>query len=80
MKYSNSPKIFLKVQPLSQNNIVPYAEIRASLQQEPFWSIVVFVVVVIFSVWLYSKYCEQMIIDENQLSHYYNILRTTTTN
>ena len=61
---------------------MPYAEIGASLQKWPFWSIAMrgwlflFFVVVCFWVWLYSKFCEKVIIDENQLSHNYNILCT----
>ena len=49
---------------------MPYAEI------EPFWSIVVrwlFFCCLNFEFSGTQKYCEQVIIDENQLSHYNNI-------
>ena len=62
--------------------ILPYAEIGASFNNSRFglllWGGCFFCC--LFRTWLYSKYCEQMIIDFHQLSLYCNILHTTTTN
>ena len=60
---------------LCNDNIEPYAEIGASLNKSHFSLLLwggCFCCFVI-RVWLYSKYCEQMIIDFHQLSHYCNI-------
>ena len=56
-------------------NLLPYNEIGASFQQQPFQSIVVEFVFICFRIWPNSKYCQHVIIDENQLSQYYNILQ-----
>ena len=59
------------------NITMPYAEIGVSVNNiylvwgDCFLS---------FQILLCSKYCEQMIIDFHQLSYYYNVLCTTTTN
>ena len=62
------------------NVTMPYAEIGASLSTI---AVLVYccggVVFVVVRIWLYSKYCEQMIIDFHQLSHYYNILQLVHT-
>ena len=62
---------------LTLRSKAPYAEIGASFNNSRFdlllcvWGGVVFVAFVMSFV--VFKYCEQMIIDFHQLSHYYNI-------
>ena len=58
--------------------IILYAEIGASFQQTPFWSIVMGGLFLMFDYLslVILKYCEQMISNFHQLSHYYNIIRT----
>ena len=58
---------------------VPYAEIGATLfNNSSFGLLLRGFVCLLFQIWLYLKYYEQMIIDFHQLSHYYNILQLVT--
>ena len=55
--------------------LLPYAEIGASFNNSCFGLLLWGGLFLLFWFWvlMYSKYCEQMIIDFHQLSHYYNI-------
>ena len=87
------PQSFVIIVLNSTNNSLPLSTVIelgrdycTMLRQEQFSTIAVLVYccgglfsVVFISVQLYSKHCEQMIIDFCQLSHYCNILCTKTT-